>query len=88
MADDQATAYLGHVRALIETARSRPGDAETEHTMVTELFPGFVAAVEAALEAASRWEKFSTGHDAQAECASELRRVIAGELLSKEGRHG
>ena len=47
--DDQVTAYLGHVRALIGTAQLNPADAETEHAMVTDLFPGFVAAVEAAL---------------------------------------
>lgn len=48
--------------------------------------PRLLAAVEAALELASRWQQRSTtGYDTLAECADELRRVVAGELLSKEG---
>src|ERR1700689_1938744 len=49
MTADQAAAYLTHVRALIGTARTKPADAEIKHVMVTELFPGFVAAIETAL---------------------------------------
>jgi hypothetical protein len=49
MTADQVTAYLGHVRALIKTSQSKPGDTETEHAIVADLFPGFVAAVDAAL---------------------------------------
>lgn len=45
-----------------------------------------LAAVEAALKAADRWRhRSTTGYDTLAECADELRRVVAGELLSKEG---
>lgn len=40
------------------------------------------------LELPAKWERFSTGHDAQAECAGELRRVITRELLTEEERHG
>lgn len=45
--------------------------------------PRLLAAVEAGLSVAGRWQSFGDGHDAQSECARELREAISRELLGE-----
>lgn len=95
MTGDQVAAYLEHVRALIKTSQSKPGDTETEHVIVTELFPGFVAAVEAALKLADEWARHIPGDPVdlpslgvalamQQDCAAKVRAALTAALAGKE----
>lgn len=88
MTGDQVAAYLEHVRALIKTSQSKPGDTETEHVIVTELFPGFVAAVEAALKLADEWDapvpEYDDRMNVRQDCAVRLHEAITAALAGKE----
>jgi hypothetical protein len=78
----QVDAYLGHVRALIKTAQSYPDGDEGEHVIVTELFPGFVAAVEAIRKEIALWKRdASNSHAASVWCAEKIEDLIEENLL-------
>jgi hypothetical protein len=86
----RARAYLAEAGDRASLERAFVASAEITAGVVYSCMdiPYLVAALEAAFETAERWERSSAGYDAQAECAGELRRVVAAELLSKGDGHG
>ena len=85
--------YLSQVRALIKTAQTTPNDrepdAEQEHMIVTQLLPGFVAAVEAVLAVAAKHEHGATRWADPLPVPTwipELREAVSGGLFEGEQR--
>jgi len=75
---DPLAAYITAVRTRCTATAAKGWMARAR--VCEDDMPRFIAAVEAVLDAASRWE----GHTA-AYCADEARMLITAELLSGEG---
>ena len=96
MTDDQVTAYLTTVKALIKTAqtvpataRLNPADTEVEHLMVTDLFPAIVAAVEAVLELADEMDNHGRTRSPVARASARIvRETIRAALSGEEAGDG
>jgi hypothetical protein len=70
--------YLEQVRALIGI----PQDAETEHQIAAELFPGFLAAVVAALDVLDIGPGSTIFQDGYRACADHVREAISRALFT------
>lgn len=87
VSDAHVAEYLEHVGALIRSAQSMPGDPESEHTIVTELFPGFLALARRVKALADQlYGERGNDYSASALYGSKLRKALREELLGEEER--